>query len=91
MLRLRGRAMLGSTSFSVLADYGERLAAGGGRLYLSGVDSALAGQIEHSGRFGLDGPVRVFEAEPVVGASTLAALEEAEAWLVSRREDPGTG
>lgn len=42
----------------------------------------------HSRRFGLDGPIQVFEADPVVGASTLAALEEAEAWLVSRPEDP---
>jgi SulP family sulfate permease len=88
VLRLRGRAMLGATSFSVLAAYADRLVAGGGRLYLSGVDHGLAEQIGRSRRFGLDGPIRVFEAEPVVGASTLAALEEAEAWLVSRPEAP---
>jgi SulP family sulfate permease len=75
VLRLRGRTMLGATSFSVLAGYAEKLAAGGGRLYLSGVDSGLAEQIDHSGRFDLDGPLRIFEAEPMLGASTSAALE----------------
>jgi sulfate permease, SulP family len=90
VLRLRGRTMLGATSFSVLAAYAERLAGQGGRLYLSGVDPELAKQVDRSRRFDLDGPIRVFEAEPVVGASTLAALEDAEAWLVSRPEAPGT-
>ena len=41
VLRLRGRATLGATSFAVLADYAERLATVGGCLYLSGVDPAL--------------------------------------------------
>jgi SulP family sulfate permease len=89
ILRLRGRAMLGSTSFSVIADYADRLAVGGGRLYLSGVDPALAQQIDHSGRFDLDGPVRVFQAEAVVGASTAHAVSDAETWLVGRRNEQG--
>jgi SulP family sulfate permease len=86
ILRLRGRTMLGATSFSVLAGYAERLAAGGGRMYLSGVDSALAEQIDRSGRFELDGPMRVYEAEPVIGASTAHALHDAETWRVNRRQ-----
>jgi SulP family sulfate permease len=84
VLRLRGRTMLGATSFSVLAGYADKLAGGGGRLYLSGVDPELSEQIGRSRRFDLDGPLRVFEAEEVLGASTAAALEDAEAWLVSR-------
>lgn len=70
VLRLHGRAMLGATSLSVLADYAERLAAGGGRLYLSGVDSELAEQIEYSGRFDLAGPIRIYDAEPVIALRT---------------------
>jgi SulP family sulfate permease len=84
ILRLRGRAMLGATSFSVLADYADRLADGGGRLYLSGVDPALAEQIEQSGLFDLEVPTRTYAAEPVVGRSTARAVADAEVWLVTR-------
>jgi SulP family sulfate permease len=86
VLRLRGRTTLGATSLSVLADYADRLAAGGGRLYLSGVDPALAEQIEHSKRFDLEGPVRIYDAEAVIGASTARALDDAGVWLVTRGE-----
>jgi SulP family sulfate permease len=84
ILRLRGRTMLGATSFSVLAGYAEQLASRGGRLYLSGVAPALAEQIRNSRRFDLEGPTRVYEAEPRIGSSTARALEDADAWLVSR-------
>ena len=80
--------MLGATSFAVLADYARRLAAGGGRLYLSGVDPGLAEQIERSGHFDLTGPTTIFEADPALGASTARALEEAGAWLVSGAATP---
>jgi SulP family sulfate permease len=88
VLRLRGRTMLGATSFSVLADYAERLAARGGRLYLSGVDSGLARQIDHNRHLDLEGPIRVYDAEPALGASTIRAVEDAQAWLVTRRHVP---
>jgi SulP family sulfate permease len=90
VIRLRGRSQLGATALTVLADYAARLAAGDGRLYLTGVDAALAEQIRHSGRFALDGPTQVFEADAVVGASTARALEDAGAWLVGKLEDEVT-
>ena len=47
VLRLRGRASLGATAFTVLAHYADRLGESGGRLYVSGVDPELAEKFEH--------------------------------------------
>ena len=82
VLRLRGRTSLGATSQVVLNDYATELAGRGGRLYLSGIDDALATQIRQSRRLDLGGPVRIFPASPRIGASTAAAYEAAEAWEV---------
>src|SRR5262249_55252315 len=83
VLRLRGRTSLGATFVKVAADYAERLAEADGRLYLSGPDPRVAGGPRHTGR--LDGPVRTFEATPLVGASTDAARHAAQAWLVKKQ------
>jgi SulP family sulfate permease len=91
ILRLRGRGMLGTTSLSVLGDYAERLAARGGRLYITGVDSDLADQIRASGRFELDGPTRIYGAKPAVGTSTMRALQDARAWLLTKKEGDSVG
>jgi sulfate permease, SulP family len=84
VLRLRGRTGLGSTFVKVAADYAGRLADAGGRLYLSGLQPSLSEQLNRTGQ--LEGPVRSFEATPVVGESTQAAYADAEAWLVTQRE-----
>ena len=82
VLRLRGRTALGATAFGIMERYANRLAEGGGRLYLSGVDHELLIQLRRTGRSGLHGPVRVFEATGVLGESSLAAYRDAEAWLI---------
>jgi SulP family sulfate permease len=83
VLRLRGRTGLGATFVKVAADYAGRLDDCGGRLYLSGLDPSLTEQLRRTGH--VDGPVRTFEATPVVGESTQAAYLAAEAWLVKKR------
>jgi len=83
VLRLRRRTSLGSTFVKVVADYADRLVDSGGRLYLSGLDPSLTEQLRRTGH--VDGPVRAFEATPVVGESTQAAYLDAEAWLVKVR------
>ena len=83
VLRLRGRTSLGSTFVKVAADYAERLAEVNGRLYLSGLDPDLAERLRSTGR--LDGPVRTFEATPLVGESTETARHAAQAWLVKKQ------
>jgi SulP family sulfate permease len=84
VLRLRGRTTLGATFFAVVGDYAERLARVDGRLYLSGVDPGL---MERMPGVDAEGPVTVRAATPVVGESTLAAVLDAETWLV--RHFPG--
>jgi len=83
ILRLRGRTSLGSTFIKLVGDYADRLDDVGGRLYLSGLQSSLTEQLDRTGT--IEGPVRAFEATPVVGESTQAALLDAEAWLVRRQ------
>jgi sulfate permease, SulP family len=84
VLRLRRRTSLGATFVKVVGDYADRLAAADGRLYLSGLEPSLTERLRRTGH--IDGPVRAFEATPVVGESTQAAYLDAEAWLVTRHD-----
>ena len=84
ILRLRGRTSLGSTFIKLVGDYADRLDNVGGRLYLSGLQPALTERLDRTGT--IEGPVRAFEATPVVGESTQAAYLDAEAWLVRRHD-----
>jgi SulP family sulfate permease len=83
VVRLRRRTSLGATFTKVVADYADRLADADGRLYLSGLDPSITQQLRRTGN--IDGPVRTFEATPVVGESTVAAYLDAETWVVKRR------
>jgi SulP family sulfate permease len=83
VLRLRRRTSLGATFVKVVGDYADRLADADGRLYLSGLEPSLTERLQRTGH--LDGPVRAFEATPVVGESTEAAYHDAQAWLVKTR------
>lgn len=87
VLRLRGRTELGATSFLVLTGYADRLARGGGRLYLSGVDPHVLRQFARSRQRTVHGPVELYEATPVLGESSRHALADAEAWLL-HHDDP---
>jgi SulP family sulfate permease len=84
---MRGRTTLGATFFVVVSGYAGRLQAQGGRLYVSGVDPALADQMRRNGKVAEAGPVALYEAEPIVGASTRAAASDAHLWLIE--QDPG--
>ena len=85
VLRLRGRTSLGATFLKVMAGYAERLAEADGQLYLSGLDPTTAERLRHTRR--LDGPIRIFEATPLVGESTEAARHAAQTWLVRKPAD----
>lgn len=85
VLRLRGRTSLGATFLKVTGDYADRLAATGGRLYLSGLDADLIDWLRGSGRVG--GPVQLARATPVLGESTYAAYLEAATWLTGDVRD----
>jgi SulP family sulfate permease len=85
VLRLRGRTSLGATFIKVAGDYAGRLDAVGGRLYLSGLQPSLTERLHRTGT--IDGPMRAFEATPIVGESTHEAYLDAESWLVKRRSE----
>jgi SulP family sulfate permease len=87
ILRLRGRTTLGATLVDVLAHYADDLHGAGGRLYLSGINPAAREQVVRTGKLGLEGPVRLYEATPILGESTRAALSDAVGWLASRRSE----
>ncbi|GIJ00423.1 SulP family sulfate permease [Sediminihabitans luteus] len=82
VLRLRGRASLGATAFTVLAAYADRLAEHEGRFYVSGVDQVLADRFEHVIDLRVHERIKVFPATPVIGESTADAIRHAEAWLL---------
>src|SRR5215813_3941974 len=84
VLRLRRRTSLGATFIKVVGDYADKLAERGGRLYLTGLEPSMTERLVRTGHVE-DGPVRTFEATPIVGESTQQAYLDAEAWLVKRR------
>lgn len=89
VLRLRGHTKIGATFVEVLADYADEIAAAEGRLYLAGVDHDARALIERTRKISPRAAERIFEATPILGASTDAAVEAGEAWLVtsSPRDD----
>lgn len=84
VLRLRRRTSLGATFIKVVGDYADKLAERGGRLYLTGLEPSLTKRLVRTGHVE-HGPVRTFEATPIVGESTQRAYLDAEAWLVKQR------
>lgn len=81
VLRLRGRTRVGATLIEVLDNYADDLAEVGGRLYLTGVDDAVAAQLRGTGKLDLEQDVHIVPAGPVLGASTAQAWTLGSAWL----------
>jgi SulP family sulfate permease len=86
VLRLRGRTSLGATLEEVLSRYAEKLAAVGGRLYLTGLGERAHHEVVAMAKLHLSGPVRAYEVTPILGESTHAARADAEAWLVGLKQ-----
>lgn len=88
VLRLRGRTTVGATLVEVLANYAKKLQAVDGRLYLSGISKGAYEQIVRTGKLRLSGPVRAYEATPILGQSTQEAYADAQTWLASLVTEP---
>jgi sulfate permease, SulP family len=71
----------------VVDRYANRLAAVGGRLYLSGVDDHVRQQLVRSGKLDLGGAVWLDSRTAVIGESTRRAIADANAWLVEAPPD----
>jgi SulP family sulfate permease len=87
ILRLRGRTTLGSTFFAVIGDYARRLDAAQGRLFLSGLDDAVADRWERDDLPQRAGSIRLYRATPLVGGSTYNAFLGAKSRLVRLHEE----
>ncbi|MGX7678974.1 SulP family inorganic anion transporter [Jatrophihabitans sp. DSM 45814] len=85
VLRLRGRTMVGATFVVVVEDYLRRIRAGGGQLFLSGVDPALWKQLSRFDRFESADDMHIVRADLVVGSSTREAYDQALAWVNQQR------
>ena len=83
VLRLRGRALLGATSYAVLSDYARRIAAAGGRFYLTGLDPEVLAQVQRNRTVESAGDVRLFVATEVIGEASLEAYHHAQEWLAT--------
>jgi sulfate permease, SulP family len=81
VIRLRGRALLGATSYAVLSDYAARISAAGGRLYLTGLDPEVLAQVRRNRTVEGAGDVRLYEATDTVGETSTDAYRHAERWL----------
>lgn len=88
VLRLRGRTEFGATLVEVLSKYADDLRAANGRLYLAGLGREAHEHLVDSGKFRRSGPLRVYDATPIVGQSTRQAREDAEDWLESVNSEP---
>jgi SulP family sulfate permease len=90
ILRLRAQEGIGSSFVTVLERYAGRIHAAGGRLMVAGVSRKIKGQLDRTEATSeILGAENVFVATTTLGASTLAALAAAEAWLGETPADSG--
>ena len=81
VIRLRGQTDVGATLVSVLTRYAETVRAAGGHLYLTGIRTEGHHHFTSGGMFRDTGPLRVYNATPVIGESTTRAAADAREWL----------
>ena len=92
ILRLREHTQISSTFIKVLERYEAQLHAGGGKLILAGIGEHVKEQLDRTKTTDqLLGAEDIFLATSVLGESTLAALNAAEAWLEESKPAGETG
>ena len=87
VLRLRGRADVGSTFLALIRRYSAQIAEGGGYLALVGIGPALLDQLERTGAADVVGRDHIYLAQPALLASVEEAVADAESWLDSRPDE----
>jgi SulP family sulfate permease len=84
VLRLRGRADVGSTFLNLIKRYAAQLNDGGGYLALVGIGPALLDQLVRTGVADVIGRDHIYIARPALMVSLEEAVTDAEAWLSER-------
>ncbi len=87
ILRLRGNSQVGATLIDVINEYAHALAAGGGRLFLCGMEEQVSERLKRAERLELHDEVAIFPATGVLRDSTKQAVDAANEYLRDRRED----
>jgi sulfate permease, SulP family len=67
----------------VLSDYAARIAAVGGRFYLTGLDPEVLEQVQRNRTVESAGDVRLYVATDVIGEASLEAYHHAQEWLAT--------
>jgi len=89
VLRLRGRADVGSTFLELIKRYSTQLGEQGGYLALVGIGPALLDQLVRTGAADVIGREYIYMAEPALMASVDVAVTDAETWLAAQeRPEP---
>lgn len=83
VLRLRGKTPLEATVAEVLAAYADKVVAAEGRFYVVGLGPDEHRHLLGADRFDISGPVKIYQATPVIGESIRRAREDAQRWLDS--------
>ena len=86
VLRLRGRADVGSTFLELIKRYSAQLGEQGGYLALVGIGPALLDQLVRTGAAEAIGRDHIYMAEPALMASVDVAVTDAESWLAAQPE-----
>jgi SulP family sulfate permease len=87
ILRMHDRIQIRSTLIIILERYAEKLQANGGKIILSGVSEKVKLQLDRTETTETIPEKDIFMATNILGASTRAAIQAAEAWLEENSED----
>ena len=86
IVRLRGRAELGTTFIDVLARYATSLQGVGSRLYLVSTNARVDEQLAATGIRELVGGGSIYRGSELVGATLGRAYADAQAWVGTKAE-----
>ncbi len=81
ILRLRGQANIGATMLEILNRYTAKLAAAGGRLYLTELEPSALKQLQPGGILEYPEVTEFVPATPLLGQATIETYAIAQRWL----------
>jgi SulP family sulfate permease len=89
ILRIRGKADLGSTFIGLLGRYAESLRHANCRLVIMSVDPRVLEQLEVTGIAGTIGEDSIYPADDWLGRELRTVVSDAEAWVQANRQPSG--
>ena len=90
ILRLRGRADLGTTFMDVLRRYAQALTANGSKLVIVSASERIQEQLRVTGVTDLIAPENIYTGDERIGATLKRAYADATAWIGQNQRASGT-